>query len=254
MEDKKIALVTGSSDGIGQATAKLLGSNRYSVVVTYKTNKDQAEETLNYIKQQGGDGLVIELNVTSEESVKNCFKLVGEKYNKLDVLVNNAGIDHPLSIENCTYEKWREITGPKIDGNFLCTKYALPLLKKPGKADLIVIMSGLDIMVDPEDPAYSVGTAGAVCFIKTMAIALAKFGIRTNGIGPSSIRTKLPYWKEAGLDTDAVWENFAKENPLGRVTTVDDVALSILDVIQNKSQFWNGNFIYVDGGFHIPHL
>ena len=254
MNETKVALVTGSSDGIGQATAKLLGSNGYLVVVTYKTNLAQAEETLNYVKQQGSDGLVVQLDVTSEASVKKCFDIVATKYGKLDVLVNNAGIDHPLSIEECTFEKWKEITGPKIDGNFLCTKYALPLLKKPGKADLIVIMSGLDIMVDPEDPAYSVGTAGAVCFVKTMAIALAKFGIRTNGIGPSSIRTKLPYWKEAGLDTDEVWEKFAKENPLGRVTTVDDVALSILDVIQNKSQFWNGNFIYVDGGFHIPHL
>jgi len=254
MGNKKVAMVTGSSDGIGQATAKLLGANGYLVVITYKTNQAQAEETLNYIKQQGSDGLVVQLDVTNEESVKNCFKLVGNKYDKLDVLVNNAGIDHPLSIEDCSYEKWKEITGPKIDGNFLCTKYALPLLKKPGKADLIVIMSMLDTIVDPADPAYSVGTAGTVCFVKTMALALAKFGIRTNGIGPSSIRTKLPYWGEAGLDTDEIWEKFAKENPLGRVTTVDDVALSILDVIQNKSQFWNGNFIYVDGGAHVPHL
>lgn len=254
MNDKKVVLVTGSSDGIGQTTAKLFGQNGYSVVVTYKANKVQAEETLADIKQKGSDGLVVQLDVTDEESVKSCFKKVGGKYNKLDVLVNNAGIDHPLSLENCTFEKWKEITGPKIDGNFLCTKYALPLLKKAGKADIIVIMSSLDTIVDPEDPAYSVGTAGAVCFVKTMAIALAKYGIRTNGVGPSNVRTKLPYWKEAGLDTDAVWEKFATENPLGRVATVDDVALSILDVVQNQSQFWNGNFIYVDGGAHVPHL
>lgn len=247
-------MVTGSSDGIGQATAKLLGENNYSVVITYNTNKKKAEETLDYIEQHGGEGLVVQLEVTNEESVKKCFAIVGEKYDRLDVLVNNAGVDHPSSIENCTFETWKEITGPKIDGNFLCTKYALPLLKKPGKADLIVIMSSLDTIVDSEDPAYSVGTAGAVCFVKTMALALAKYGIRTNGVGPGSTRTKLEYWQETGLDSNEAWEKFAKENPLGRVTTIGDVAVTILDVLQNKSQFWNGNFVFVTGGTHIPHL
>lgn len=254
MSNSKVALITGSSDGIGQATAKLLGENGYSVVVTYKSNKEKAEETLQYIKNHGSDGIVVQLDVTDEESVKQCFKTVSDKYDRLDVLVNNAGVDHPSSIEDCTYDTWKEITGPKIDGNFLCTKYALPLLKKPGKADVIVIMSSLDTIVDPEDPAYSVGTAGAVCFVKTMALALAKYGIRTNGVGPGSVRTKLDYWQEAGLDKDEVWEKFAKSNPLGRVTTVEDVGLTILDVLQNKSQFWNGNFIFVNGGTHIPHL
>jgi glucose 1-dehydrogenase len=254
MSNTKVALVTGSSDGIGQATAKLLGENGYSVIVTYKSNKVKAKETLNHIKQHGGEGLIVQLDVTNEESVKNCFSVVEDKYSRLDVLVNNAGVDHPSSIENCSFETWKEITGPKIDGNFLCTKYALPLLKKAEKADVIVIMSSLDTIVDPQDPAYSVGTAGAVCFVKTMALALGKYGIRTNGVGPGSARTNLDYWQEAGLNKDETWEKFAKENPLGRVTTVEDVALTILDVLQNKSQFWNGNFIFVDGGNHIPHL
>lgn len=254
MESKRVAIVTGSSDGIGQATAKLLGSNGYQVIVTYKTNQAKAEESLRYIQEHGGGGIIVQLDVTNEDSVKECFQQIAEKYEKLDVLVNNAGIDHPLSIEDCTYEQWKEITGPKIDGNFLCTKYALPLLKLAGKADIITIMSSLDTIVDPGDPAYSVGTAGAVCFVKTMSVALARYGIRTNGVGPGSIRTELPYWREAGLDTDEAWIKFAKDNPLGRVATVEDVAISILDVLQNRSQYWNGNFIYVDGGAHIPHL
>lgn len=253
MSKSKVALITGSSDGFGQATAKLLGEHGYSVIVTYKTNREKAEKTLSDINKQS-EGIVVQLDVTSEESVKNCFKLIEEKYDRLDVLINNAGVDHPSSIETCTFETWKEIIGPKIDGNFLCTKYALPLLKKSGKADVIVLMSNLDTVVDPQDPAYSVGTAGAVCFVKTMSIALAKYGIRTNGVGPGAARTNLDYWKEAGLNNDKTWENFAKGNPLGRVTTVEDVALTILDVLQNKSQFWNGNFIYVDGGDHIPHL
>lgn len=249
--ETKIALVTGSSEGIGAGIAKLLGTKGYTTIVTYKSHKEEADKVVEHIKTNGGNSIAVQLDVTSEESVKECFALVEKEFGKLDVLVNNAGVDGLSPIENCTFERWQAITRTKIDGNFLCTKYALPLLKKPGKADLIVIMSNLGDKPDVEDVAYSVGTAGIVCFVKTMALSLAKYGIRTNGVGPGETRTNLGYWKEAGLATDESWQQFAKDNPLGRVTTPEDVAQTILTVIENPTQYWNGNFIYVTGGSHL---
>jgi 3-oxoacyl-[acyl-carrier protein] reductase len=250
MKDK-VAVVTGSSQGIGAGIAKLLGEKGYVVVITYRNNKEKADAVVEQIISKGGEAIAVELDVTNEQSVKACFETVDLQYGKLNVLVNNAGTDGLTPIEDTTYEKWREIVGPKIEGNFLCTKYALPLLRKCDKSDLIVIMSSLGDIPDIKDVAYSVGTAGAAGFVKVMARALAKYGVRTNGIGPTAVRTTLGYYEESNLTSDEAWEEIAKSNPLGRVATVEDVAETVLAVIDNPSQFWNGNFVYVTGGDHI---
>jgi len=250
MKDK-VAVVTGSSQGIGAGIAKLLAEKGYTVVVTYRSNKEKADNVVEYILSKGGEAVALELDVTSEQSVKACFEKISSQFGKLNVLVNNAGADGLTPIETASYEKWREIVGPKIDGNFLCTKYALPLLQKCDKSDLIVIMSSLGDVPDVKDIAYSVGTAGAVGFVKVMARALAQYGVRTNGVGPTSVRTTLGYYEESNLTSDEAWKELAKSNPLGRVATVEDVAQTVLTVIDNPSQFWNGNFIYVTGGDHI---
>ncbi len=248
---EKVVVVTGSSRGIGAGIAKLFGTKGYTTVVTYKTNKREADEVVDYIVSKEGRAIAIQLDVTSEESVKHCFDTVGQQFGRLDVLVNNAGVDWLSPIETVSFKQWQEITRSKIDGNFLCTKYALPLLKKVKKSDVIAIMSDLGDKPDPRDSAYSVGTAGVVCFVKAMAIALAKYGVRTNGVGPSATRTEIGYWKDAGLHTDEAWKKMAKDNPLGRVTSVEDVAQTVLAVVENPTQFWNGNFIYVTGGSHV---
>jgi NAD(P)-dependent dehydrogenase (short-subunit alcohol dehydrogenase family) len=248
----KVALVTGSSQGIGAGIAKVLASSGYTVIVTYRHNQAKAEAVIEDIKANGGQAVIQQLDVLVEDSVKQCFDRVATEFGRLDVLVNNAGTDGVTTIEDTTFEKWHEIVGPKIDGNFLCTKYALPLLKKVEKSDLIVIMSSLGDRPDVEDIAYSVGTAGAVCFVKAMALALSKYGIRTNGVGPGEVRTELGYWQEQGLTSDETWEGFAKGNPLGRVATPEDIGQTVLTIVDNPTQFWNGNFVYVTGGDHLP--
>lgn len=247
----KTIVVTGSSQGIGAGIAKLFGAHGYNVVVTYNSHNEKANQVVEAIKLSKGRAIAVQLDVTLEDSVKRCFEQVEQQFGRLDVLVNNAGVDGLTPIETASYDKFKAITRTKVDGNFLCTKYALPLLKKAGKSDLIVMMSNLGDLPDPDDVAYSVGTAAAVAFVKTMALALAKYGVRTNGVGPSATRTELGYWREAGLDNDEAWQKMAADNPLGRVTTVEDVAQTVLSVVENPTQFWNGNFIYVTGGSHL---
>lgn len=251
MNKQKIALITGSSSGIGAGIAKILSLHGYEVIVTYKDHKKWAEEVVADITKTKGKAVIRKLDVTDEESVKQCFSFVEKEFGYLNVLVNNAAVDGIAPIEACTFDRWKTITRTKIDGNFLCTKYALPLLKKPGKADLIVIMSSMGEKADADDVPYCVGTAGTIMFVKAMAKGLAKYGIRTNGIGPAETRTNNGYWKEAGLTTDEAWDKFAKANPLGRVSTPEDVGETALTIIENKTQFWNGNFIYVNGGGHL---
>lgn len=244
----KIALITGSSNGIGAGIAKHLAKNGYTVIITYFINKKDGENVVKTITSNGGQALLSKLDVMSETSVKATINLINKRFGKLDVLVNNAAVAYITSIENANFEDWKTITRTKIDGNFLCTKYAFPLLKKSDNPNLVIIASSMGERPNPEDYAYCVGTAGTICFMKAMSLALAKYKIRTNAICPGETRTNM--WKDFG-DTDEMWTNFAKKNPLGRVCTPEDIGKAVLMIVEDKTRFLNGNIIYVNGGGHL---
>ena len=249
MENKTI-LITGSSHGIGAGTAKHFGTLGYNVIVTYKNADKEAQGVVDFIKEKGQEAVTYKLDVTSEENVKDVFEKVSKQFGKLDVLVNNAAIDKLNPIETTSFDTWKEIVRTKIEGNFLCTKYALPLLKKAKSANIIVIMSALGDHVDPEDSAYSVGTAGTVAFAKAMALALSKYGIRTNGVAPGQTKTNSEYWQT--LDNpEKTWKDLAETNPMKRVTEPEDVAKVIQMIVDDPTNYLNGNFIYVNGGGHL---
>ena len=164
----KVALVTGSSKGIGQAIAIRLGAEGYYTYVTYRTDKRGGEQTVKRIKASGNAASLLHLDVRSEESVQNVFKMVADEQGYLNVLVNNAGIEIPKNIEEDSFDEWRAVTETKINGSFLCTKYALPLLKGADNANLIFITSSLGDRPSPDYLAYCIGTAGIIAFVKAM--------------------------------------------------------------------------------------
>ncbi len=246
---KKIILITGSSNGIGAGIAKHFGKLDYSVVVTYNQNKKDGEKVVDDIEKSGAKTLLLQLDVKDEESVGKALTSVEKEFGKLDVLVNNAAVDFATPFEECSFDDWREITRTKIDGNFLCTKYAIPLLKKSDNPNIIIIMSSLYEKVDPDDPAYCVGTAGTVAYLKCAALALAKYKIRANGIGPGETKTNNRYWRENG--TEELWKEIESKNPFRRLTTPEDVAIATQMIVEDKTKFLNGNIIYVNGGGHL---
>ncbi|MBI5127158.1 SDR family oxidoreductase [Candidatus Roizmanbacteria bacterium] len=246
---KKVALVTGSSQGIGRAIAINLAENGYITYVTYLKNKPKGERVINEITKKGGKAILVKLDVKSEENVKRVFEKIKTEYGQLNVLVSNAGIDIPKTIEIASFKDWQDVVNTKINGNFLCTKYGLPLMKNQDNANLIIIVSSLGEKPDPDYPAYCIGTAGTIAFTKAMALYLGKYNIRTNAIGPGTTKTQM--WVDIGENSDEMWKTFEKNNPLGRVSTPEDIANSILMIINDKSRFLNGNIIYIDGGSHL---
>ena len=245
----KIAVVTGSSKGIGRAIAKKLAQDDYVVYVTYKTGEKDGEKVVKEIKNNGGKAHLLKLDVCLEKDVKKAFEQVKKDYGYLNVLVNNAGIEISKKIEDITLKEWKMVIDTKIDGNFLCTKYALPLLKEKDNANLIIIVSSLGDRPDYKFPAYCVGTAGTIAFMKMMAQELGQYGIRTNAVAPGT--TKTPMWDGLGGDDKKMWNIFAKSNPMGRVSTPEDIANAVLMIINDKSKYLNGNIIYVNGGGHL---
>ena len=152
----KSALITGSSQGIGRAIAIKLAEEGYVVYITYFTNKDKGQDTLDKILKAKGQGYLIKMNVASEKSVRKTINFIKKRTGHLNILVNNAGIEIPKVIEQLTFNQWRKVIDTKINGNFLCTKYAIPLLKNQDNANLIVIVSSLGQRPDYNYPAYCV--------------------------------------------------------------------------------------------------
>ncbi len=248
---KNIALITGSSTGIGSGIVKHLSEKGFECIITYNKNKNAGERLLRDVSNSENNHLLQKLDVCSEESVKNMSELIKEKYEKLDLLVCNAGVDYGIEIEKCTFKNWQEATRTKIDGAFLCTQYLTPLLKKSNNANIIYISASLAQKPDPYDPAYSCACAAVENFGKSMAIALSKYRIRTNVVCPGPTKTELDYWKNIEKINGDVWNKLEKGNPLKRITTPQDVAEVIEMLFDDKTNYLNGNVIYVNGGAHI---
>jgi NAD(P)-dependent dehydrogenase (short-subunit alcohol dehydrogenase family) len=245
--EQLVALVTGSSKGIGKSIARKLVSNNYHVFITYNTDKKGAEELHSQI---GIDrSTVVNLDVRDEDSVKGVMETIEEKFGKLDVLVNNAGIEIPKIIEDLSFNEWKTVTETKINGTFLCSKYALPLLKNSENPNIINITSSLGQNPSYMFPAYCTGTAGVDTLTKILAVGFAKYKIRTNSIAPA--QTLTPMWDSMGGNDPAMWKQFADENPLGRVSTPEDIAEVVLSIVSDKTKYINGNIIYVNGGDHL---
>ncbi len=249
MKNIKTALITGSSQGIGKSIARKLAEKGYVVYVTYYTNEKLGKETVKELIKKGFDARMIKLDVRSRESVKLAFKRIKSDFGHLNVLVNNAGIHIPKNIEVLSFKEWLSVVETKINGNFLTTKYSLPLMKGRENANLIIIVSAMGERPTAEDTAYSVGTAGVIAFMKSMALYLGKYGIRTNAIGPGPTQTAI--WDKIGGRDRETWDFFAKKNPLGRISTTEDIANVVLMIIEDKSKFLNGNIIYMNGGSHL---
>ena len=247
---KKVALVTGSSKGIGQATALRLGKEGFFTYVTYRTDKVGGTDTVAAIRSGGGEASLEYLDVRSEASVQSLYKKVENEQGYLNVLINNAAIQTPNNIENISFDEWKAITETKINGAFLSAKYAIPLMKAADNANIIFITSVLGEKPHPNFLSYSVGTAGCIALLKALAVQLGAYHIRTNGITPAE--TPTPMWDNlGGRDNEQMWQKFAKNNPLGRFSTPEDVANAVMLIIDDTSNYLNGNIIYMDGGVHL---
>lgn len=244
----KVALVTGSSKGIGQGIAVRLAQAGYVVYVTHHADKAGGETTLSHIQNGGFSAHLVKLDVSDEASVRAVMQHIQSDYGHLDLLVNNAARDISNPMEKSSYADWKLAFDTKVHGAWLCTKYALPLLRKSQTPNVIMVSSNADERPDAAILSYAVATAAVNSMTKALAIHLGKEKIRVNAVMPGPVRTDN--WGEL-REVDAFWQKMASENPLGRVATVEDVADAVLLLVEDKNQFFNGNFLFVNGGSHL---
>lgn len=239
----KVAFVMGSSRGIGRAIAIKLHNEGYEVVVTYCYDKKAGEKVFDEIKQKG---LLLQIDGGNQESVAYAYEEVNKKYDHIDALIVSGMHDRPKNFHETTLEDWHFVLDSKLTSSFLVPKVFYPLLKKSKNPTIILNTSSVDDHPQVGALAYSVASAGVSNLMRYLALELAPEGIRVNAIAPGTVRTDN--WAGFGLEDDSMWEGFAKNNPMKRVPTPEDIAEGVSYLVSEKAQFINGLMLYMDGG------
>jgi len=240
----KIVLITGSSRGIGRATAIAFAQEGAKVVVNYVKNKEAGEKTVAEIKNLGTDAIAIQADVASENDVKRMVKEAIQKFGAIDVLVNNAGIVWDIPIFTKTVEQWERTLRVNLIGAFLCAKYVVSHMKDRVGASILNISStnGIDSL-SPESTDYDASKAGMISMTKNLAQSLAP-NIRVNSIAPGWVDTEI----NKDLSKDVV-ESETQKIALGRWGRPEEIAKAALFLCSEDASFITGSVLVVDGGY-----
>jgi len=247
----RVAIVTGGARGIGAATCVLLAKEGANVAVTDILD-DNGREVVLKITSNGGVAEYWHVDVTKEKEVKQAFGHICERFGKIDVLVNNAGLPgvHKPSDETDETE-WDDLMDVNLKGVFFCTKHVIPFMKKAGGGSIIDISSIYGIAGAGGGTPYNASKGAVRCLAKTDALYYAPYNIRVNSVHPGYIWT--PLLDEIGGEMPGGIEALKKQgeclHPLGRIGEPDDIAYGILYLATDESKFITGSELVIDGGY-----
>jgi len=244
----KAALVTGAATGIGRAAALALARAGYDVAINYGSSEKAARMTAAEAEKAGAKTLLVQCDVSDEAGVRKMLEKVKRAFGRLDVLVNNAGTTaawKPKDLDTLSLEEWDRVFAVNVRGLFQVTRAAVPLLKQSNGC-VVNTASIVGLRPGPQPLPYAASKAAVVNLTKTLAWNLGP-DIRVNAVAPG--------WMEGDWMKRMLQENYddlmgrrAKATPLKRVVTADDVAETIMSLVQSN-RFVTGEVIVIDGGF-----
>lgn len=243
---KKVALVTGSSRGIGREIIKELVKEGYSCVINYNNSEKEAFDLVREIRNSGGICIACKADVSKSDEVKNMFGEIKRQFGGIDVLVNNAGVAVSSLFQDTDEETWVNIINTNINGMYYCTKEAIPHMIKEKSGIIINISSIWGIVGAAMEVAYSTSKGGVLAFTKALAKEVGYSGIRVNCIAPGGVDTDM--LRPLGKD---VIEGVVEETPAGRLGKPEDIASLVSFLVSEKGSFINGQVISPNGGFLI---
>jgi NAD(P)-dependent dehydrogenase (short-subunit alcohol dehydrogenase family) len=247
LEDK-VALVTGGTSGIGEATAILFAKEGAKVAVTGR-NEERGRAVAERIMGNGGKAIFIRTDVRRAEECRRAVDETIRVFDCLDVLFNNAGVFYPHTTVDCTEEEWDLQMDVNLKGTFLMSKAALPHMIEKRRGVIIHNSSGWGLAGGDAAVAYCASKGGVVLLTKAMAIDHGRQGIRVNCICPGDVDT--PMLPEDARLRALKWEDYlagCADRPLGRIGTVDEIAKAALFLASDDSSFMTGAALVVDGG------
>jgi NAD(P)-dependent dehydrogenase (short-subunit alcohol dehydrogenase family) len=249
--ENKVVLITGGTSGIGRATAVAFAREGAKVVVTGR-RKAEGAETIELVEKAGVKGLFLAGDVSDEEQVKKLVATVVDHFGRLDIAVNNAGVEGtPKPLTEATAEEYQHVFDINVKGVFLSMKYEIPALLKNGGGSIVNTSSAAGSHGFPSMGLY-VATKHAVNGLtKVAALEHARQNIRVNTVSPAGVETDM-LQRFVGKASDAdtkMRDGFAETHPVGRFGTPDEIAAAILFLSAPSSGFLTGHDLLVDGGY-----
>jgi len=253
----KVTIITGAASGIGLAIAKVFLENGAKVVLA-DLNEDKLIQETDALKSQGYDCMPIKVNVTDEQAVKAMINQTVEQYGRLDILFNNAGLQHVESIESFPTEKFRQMIDIMLTGSFIGTKYALPIMKQQQSGRILNMASINGVIGFAGKAAYNSAKHGIIGLTKVTALETATEGITVNAICPGYIDTPLvrnqmdDLAKERGVAVEQVLEDVLYPLiPQKRLLDIKDIADYALFLCSDSAKSVTGQAILIDGGYTV---
>jgi acetoacetyl-CoA reductase len=240
-----VAVVTGASRGLGSAIAEELGHGDAKVVVNYSRSKEPAEELVRKINQDGGEAIAVQGDVADPEQAEKLVSETVEKFGRIDVLINNAGITVDRTLKKLAIEDWQKVVNVDLNSCYYTVHAALPHMIEQESGKIINISSFVGEAGNYGQTNYAAAKAGLLGFTKAAALELARYNITVNAICPGFIETEMV----AAMPEEAR-EKVLKQVPLRRFGQPEEVARLVHYIIED-GDYMTGNTLDINGGIYM---
>lgn len=247
--ENKIALITGAGSGIGRSTAQLFAKEGATVIVN-DLSEENGRGTVELIEQEGGDAVFIQADVTDADSVKRMVEQVIERFARIDVLFNNAGISGIGRLHELEPDEWDRVVRVNIRGVFLPSKYVLPHMMEMRSGSIINMSSCIAEIGLARRASYAATKGAVLALTKSMQVDYAPYNIRVNALLPGTILTPFVenYLRTSYDDIEEAYAGLRSRQLSGDLGRPEDVAAAALFLASDESKFMMGSPLYIDGG------
>lgn len=242
--DGKVAIITGSTSGMGRASAELFAKEGAKVVVVGR-NEGRANEVVDTIKAEGGEAIYVIADMSNPDDLQNIIDTTVDEFGKIDVLFNNAGMFSLTPITDLSLEDWNNILAVNVTAAFALTKLAIPVMKETGGGSIINTSSSAGFSPKYGAVAYVTSKHALIGLTKSLAMELGP-DIRSNGIAPGLIDT--PMVAASGPEAEAAGAAMVAATPMKRKGLGEDIAYAAVYLASDESSFVDGQILRVDGG------
>jgi len=245
----KVAVITGAGSGIGRTTA-LLFSEEGAKVAIVEIDKERGQDTVDMIRGKGQEAFLVPTDITDPSQVKSMVRKVIEAYQKINILVNNAGLYVQGDVIRTNEEQWDKIMAVNLRAAFLCCKYCIPRMIESKGGVVINVSSEAGIVAIKNQVAYNTSKAGLISLTKSIALDFASQNIRANCVCPGTTQTPLVASSLAKqADPERARQKLEKVRPANRLGKPEEIAYGILYLASDESPYATGAVLSVDGGY-----